>query len=326
MHNRSDMYDVVHLEWLNYRKCIFAPLELEGWCNWVAMAPNTHDSPFLIIQLCVLRRITWKLQVIYGYSAHRKTTLLSDTFLVRFKVTWGIRQESYGPRRSSVVILYKIACLYSKPQHTSLFREQLLTWMTESYTSKDRFVANDASFYKNKVSHLKFTLQCLFNWWCTLILKLRRGTTVLLYEFATKLKRELELWVGVTLFFICDCLSINRPFATKYENAVFFNIMLFPNSCWLWQDLRFYHSTDPFWVIYDVMVDTVEKVNFEFCLALWFRFICQYNLWAIWRHEFYTCRLLERNSFLRLLYGLPDAVIVLLYKPKLTRSCSYEWK
>ena len=58
--------------------------------------------------------------------------------------------------------------------------------MTAYYTPHDDFTPNDASFYKNEVGQLHYTLQCLFNQLFMLILKLLRGTTVLLYEFVAK--------------------------------------------------------------------------------------------------------------------------------------------
>ena len=52
--------------------------------------------------LCLLARITWKLQVMYGHSSCQMTALLSETFLVCFRVAWEIQLENYGPRHASI--------------------------------------------------------------------------------------------------------------------------------------------------------------------------------------------------------------------------------
>ena len=81
-------------------------------------------SFFPISSLRVLTSITWKLQVIYGRSAHRTTALLSETFLVWLRVAWEIQLETNVRRHESVVFWYNIVCLY-KPVHTSLFGAKL---------------------------------------------------------------------------------------------------------------------------------------------------------------------------------------------------------
>ena len=83
---------------------------------------SLYHKPFV---RTVLQRITWKLQVIYGCSAYQMTVLLSETFLVWFRVAWEIRLESYGFRHSLVILWYNIVCVYHKPIHTSLFGVQL---------------------------------------------------------------------------------------------------------------------------------------------------------------------------------------------------------
>ena len=85
--------DVLHIErLLYYRRCLFLVLELDV-------------SQSLISHLWVLRYmyITWKLQVVQGHSAYQKTPLLSETFLVWFRVAWEIWLESYVPRLASVI-------------------------------------------------------------------------------------------------------------------------------------------------------------------------------------------------------------------------------
>ena len=59
-----------------------------------------------------------KLQVIYGRSAYWITALLSETFLVWFRVAWEIWLESYGSRHTLIILWYNIvmhilqACTY----------------------------------------------------------------------------------------------------------------------------------------------------------------------------------------------------------------------
>ena len=102
----------------------------------------------------VLRRITWKLQVILGYSGYQTTAILSETFFVLFRFAIEIQLESYDPRHALVVLWYDIVCMYCKPAYISLFDTQLclttnLTYMyliTAYYTPNDGFTANDALF------------------------------------------------------------------------------------------------------------------------------------------------------------------------------------
>ena len=140
-------------------------LELDVRYDWQVMVPNLHHSYFLISHLCVLTCITWKLQVIYGLygrSAYWTTAILSETFIVWFRVARDIQLESYGSRHASVVLWYKIVCLYCKPIHTLPFDAKLhvcmttkLTYlMTAYYTTNNGFASNDSSFYKNKVGYM----------------------------------------------------------------------------------------------------------------------------------------------------------------------------
>ena len=86
---------------------------------------SKHSSQFFpISHLCILTHITWQQQVIYRHSAYRMTSLLSNTFLVWFRVAREIQMESYGPRHASVVLWYKLVCVYCKPIYTSLFGAQ----------------------------------------------------------------------------------------------------------------------------------------------------------------------------------------------------------
>ena len=71
---------------------------------------SLSDRPFYVYS--VLRRITWKLQVVHECSAYRTTAILSETFFVCFRLALGIRLKSYGPRHASVVFWYHIVCIY----------------------------------------------------------------------------------------------------------------------------------------------------------------------------------------------------------------------
>ena len=85
--------------------------------DWQVMVPNMCCSLFLMCHLYVLTCITWKLQVIYGHSTHRTTAVLSNTFLVWFRVAWEVQLESsvpiadthYSPSPD------KTLCAYCKP-------------------------------------------------------------------------------------------------------------------------------------------------------------------------------------------------------------------
>ena len=97
--------------------------------------PSKHVSqsfsgkPFVHIQL-YWRHITWKLQVIHGRSAYRKTAILLDAFFVWFRLAWGIWLESYGPRHALFVLWYNTVCIYCKHVRTSLFRTLLHIHLT----------------------------------------------------------------------------------------------------------------------------------------------------------------------------------------------------
>ena len=105
--------DVLRIEWLlYYRRCLFSVLELDSRDKWRVMLPNMHQSLFLISHFYayrVLRRTTWKVQVVSECSAYRTTAILSEIFFLWFRVTLEIWQESYGPRHTSVVLWYHIA-------------------------------------------------------------------------------------------------------------------------------------------------------------------------------------------------------------------------
>ena len=86
---------------------------------------SLSDKSFL--HNSVLRRITWKLQVIHKCSVYRMTAILSETFFVWFRVAMQIWLESYDPRHALVVLWYDIVCVYCKPVYTSLYGTLRLT-------------------------------------------------------------------------------------------------------------------------------------------------------------------------------------------------------
>ena len=92
--------NVLHIKQLvYYQRCSFLNLEWHVSYDWRVLAPNTHHSLFLIhhfVHTC----LTWKLQVVhvYGFSTYWPTALISETFLLWFKVACEIQLESYGPR------------------------------------------------------------------------------------------------------------------------------------------------------------------------------------------------------------------------------------
>ena len=166
--------DVLHSAWLLcYKRCLFSVLELhvDTRYDWWVMAPSTHHSLFPMSNLYVLTLVTWKLQVIQGHSAYWTTALLSETFLVCFRVAWEIWPESYSPRHASVVRWYNI-CVRILQARTSIatcvFVAQLrmttkpMYDMTAYHTPNDGFTANKVSFYKSVVDKLHYVLQCLF--------------------------------------------------------------------------------------------------------------------------------------------------------------------
>ena len=79
---------------------------------------SEYASQCLSNKSFVRTRITWQVQVIYGLSAYRTTVLLSETFVVWFRVALEIGLESYGPRHSLVVLWYNIVCVYCRQAHT----------------------------------------------------------------------------------------------------------------------------------------------------------------------------------------------------------------
>ena len=66
------------------------------------VAPNMHHSLFLICHLCVLPHLTLKIhvQVVCERSAYWTTALLSDTFLIWFRVAWDIQLVNYSSRQA----------------------------------------------------------------------------------------------------------------------------------------------------------------------------------------------------------------------------------
>ena len=113
--------NVVLREWpLYYWRCLLSLLELDARYNCLIMAPNTHHNFFPISCLFMLTFIIRQLQIKDGHSAYRMTALLSDTFLVWFRVV-EIQLDSYGPRHTSVILWCKLVCISCKPIYTLLF-------------------------------------------------------------------------------------------------------------------------------------------------------------------------------------------------------------
>ena len=145
----------LHIKKLLYTKiCSLWVLELDTRHDWWVMAPNTHHSLIRVDHLCILTHTSRKL---FGWSTKWTTALLSDIFLVWFRVTQTIQLGSYRQRHTSNVLLYNIACVYCKSIYKPLFCAQLrmttiLTHlMTAHYTPKNGFTANNALFYMNTV-------------------------------------------------------------------------------------------------------------------------------------------------------------------------------
>ena len=69
----------------------------------------------------------------------------------------------------SVILWYKIICVYCKYVCSSLFGVQrpmapkLTCLMTAHYTQNDSFTANNSSCFKNIVGYVHYMLQCFFN-------------------------------------------------------------------------------------------------------------------------------------------------------------------
>ena len=159
------------------------------------MAPNVHFCFFVISHLCILTPITWRLQVIYGRSPYWMTALLSEIFLVGFRVAQEIQMDSYGLRHVSFILWYKMVRLNCKPWYTSLFGVQLcmttklmyMYLMTAYCTLNDSFTANAWCIILEEQSWLtmlhvavSFPLIVYSN------VKILINTTILLYEFAAK--------------------------------------------------------------------------------------------------------------------------------------------
>ena len=115
---------------------------------------SLSDRPFYVYS--VLRRITWKLQVVRKCLAYGTTAILLETFFVCFGVALGIWLESYCPRHTLVVFCYHNMCV-----HILQARLYIPIWYATKPDNKthapyerilekpnDGFTANDASFHK----------------------------------------------------------------------------------------------------------------------------------------------------------------------------------
>ena len=145
--------DVIHIEWLLYsRRCLFSVLELDVRHDWWVMAPSTHCSFFLISHLCVLTHITRKLQVMYGRSAYQMTVLLSETFLVWFRVAREIQllknyiYRELQPQTHIGHSLMQIVCILQAHIYIAI-------WQTTTHDNKTH-IPNDC------LLHTKWQLYC----------------------------------------------------------------------------------------------------------------------------------------------------------------------
>ena len=135
--------DVLHIQlMLYYRRCIFSVLELDSRYNWRVTLQNTHCNLFPIghfYEYSVHRPTTWKLRVVLECSAYRTTAIVSETFLVCFRVSLEIRMESYGLRQASVVFWYDFwydfmcecvcTCIsYSMPNRGAYWIHEVMCW------------------------------------------------------------------------------------------------------------------------------------------------------------------------------------------------------
>ena len=149
--------DIPHIKrLLYYWTWLFSLLELDPRYDWWVIAPNTHHSLFLVGLKSNLK-ITWKVLVVCGRSAYQTTALLSETFLVLYRVAWEIRLESYDPRHISIVLWYNIvvhilqACAYIAIWCTTMHDNKTHVPYDCILHKNNSFTANNASFYKNKV-------------------------------------------------------------------------------------------------------------------------------------------------------------------------------
>ena len=185
--------DVVHIEWLFYYQKMFIFCVRAGCKTWLGsyVSPNAHPSFFPISNLCILTRMTWKLQVIYGCSAYRMTALLSMTFLVWFRVArdstgelrapdmdWSFSDTKLCAYDASPCIHCYLVCNYAWQQNSHTLWLHTTHQMTALLPTMHRFIGAYLASYTTCCS--------VFIWSCTLILKLLWGTTVLLDEFADK--------------------------------------------------------------------------------------------------------------------------------------------
>ena len=158
-------------------------LEQDVRCNWQVMPLNMHRSVFPISYLCLITCIIWKLQVVYVCSTYQKTALLSETFLVWFRVSWEIRLESYGSRHASVILWYNIVCLYCKPVHALLFLCNY-TWKQNSctlwlHTMHQTTALPQTTYHFIRANLDSYTTHCSgFQWIVHINIKLLRGTTL----------------------------------------------------------------------------------------------------------------------------------------------------
>ena len=178
--------------------CVRAGLEIQ-----MASYASKHASQSLsdkhFYAYSVLGHITWKLQVVHECSAYQTTVILSEIFFLWFRVALEIRLESYGPRHTSIVLWYHIACVYILQAHIYIrYLVRNNTWQQNSHTlwlhtthQMTALLPTMHCFIRTKLSSYTIHVTVSFQLIVYAILKITtciRGTctTIPLYEFAVK--------------------------------------------------------------------------------------------------------------------------------------------
>ena len=156
--------------------------------SYGCLSPSTHRSLFLIWDLCILIHITWKLQVTYGLSAFRTTGLLSETFLCAIQLCESPNWRAVAPDYISRFLIQHCVYMYNASLYLNRYLVRNYTWQQNSHTlwlqTTHRTMAllpTAYHFITAKLAQLHWTLRSLFNWLCSLVLKLLRGSTICTY-------------------------------------------------------------------------------------------------------------------------------------------------
>ena len=105
---------------LYYQRWSFSNLELHAGYDWQVKAQNLYHSLFLMCHLSIPTRITQKLHSTYGSSVYQTTVLLSERFLLWFRVAIKIWLESYSPRHASWSFSDATLCVYCKHKQKNI--------------------------------------------------------------------------------------------------------------------------------------------------------------------------------------------------------------